>query len=239
MAEQVTAHIPVRGGDDKHTITVTVIQSLGDKMLPFQIIYIGKTERCLPKNATGKENFLFSYSEKHWSNEVETLSLMDKIITPYIEDVKKELQVPNDQKPLLIWDILKGQGTTRVQERLAELGVVVVMVPKNMTHLLLPPDVATNGTIKITEKKEFNNHIASIITNENLIDLSRDVTTIKTDLKLSTLKPLDLNTLIQIFNYFKTSDGESIMKSGFQATGIANAIANAGQGNISLLEQYI
>ena len=45
-----------------------------------------------------------------------------------------------------------------------------------------------------------------IITNKILIHLSRDLTTIKIDLKLPTLKPLYSNTLIQIFNYFKTSD---------------------------------
>ena len=78
--------------------------------------------------------------------------MIDKIITPYIENVKKELQVPNDQKSLLIWDAFKGQGTPRVEEMLAELGVVVVMVPKNMTHLLQPLDVTTNGTIKKIEK---------------------------------------------------------------------------------------
>ena len=70
-------------------ITVPVIQSLSGKMLLFQIIYTGKTERCLPKNGTGKENFLFSYNKKHWSNELETLSLVDKIIVLYIENVKK------------------------------------------------------------------------------------------------------------------------------------------------------
>ena len=115
-------------------------------MLLFQIIYTGKTEICLPKNATCKENFLFSYNEKHWSNEVETLSLIDNIIAPYIENVKKKLQVPNDQKLPLFWDAFKGQVTPRFQERLAELGVVVVMVPKNMTHLLQPLDVFTNDT---------------------------------------------------------------------------------------------
>ena len=53
-----------------------------------------------------------------------------------------------------------------------------------------------------------------------LIDSNCDVTIIKIDLhlkliKLSTLKPLHLNTPIQIFSYFKTSNGESIIKSGF------------------------
>ena len=53
LAEQGTAHLPVRGRNVKRAITVTAIQSLSGKILPFQIIYTGKTERCLPKNATG------------------------------------------------------------------------------------------------------------------------------------------------------------------------------------------
>ena len=129
MAEQGTAHIPARGGDDKRAIAVTVIQSLSSKMLPFQIIYTGKKERCLPKNATDKKNFLFSYNETHWSNEVKTLTSIGKIIAPYLENVKKELQLPNDQKSLLVLDALKGQDTPRVQETFAELGAVVMMVP--------------------------------------------------------------------------------------------------------------
>ena len=109
-----------------------------------------------------------------------------------------------------------------------------------MTHLLQPPDVTTNGTIKKSEKKKaFSNYITSIITSKMLIDSSRDVTTIKIDLNLSTLKPSHLNTLIQIFNYFKTSDRESIIRLAFQATGITNAIGNGRQGNIPLLDSYI
>ena len=89
IAEQGTAHIPVRGEDDTRAITVTIVQSLSGKMLPFQIIQTRKTERCLPKNVKGKENFLFSYNEKHWSNEVETLSLKEKIIASFTENVKR------------------------------------------------------------------------------------------------------------------------------------------------------
>ena len=162
-------------GDVKCAIKATVIQSLSGKILPFQIYYTAKTETCLPKNATVKEHFLFSHNEKHWSNEVETLSLIDMIIAPYIENVKKELQVPNNQESLLIWDAFKGQSTPRVHERLAELGVVVVMVPKKMRHLLELLDVTTNGTIMKIEKKQFSNYIASIITKEMLIDSSLDV----------------------------------------------------------------
>ena len=76
------------------------------------------------------------------------------------------------------------------------------------------------------------------------IDSNCDVTIIKIDLhlkliRLSALKPLHLNTPIQIFNYFETSNAESIIKSGFQATGITHAITNARQGNIHSLDPYV
>ena len=59
VAEQGTVHIPIRVGDEKNAITITVIQILSGKMLPFQIIYTGKTDRCLLKNATGKKKSCF------------------------------------------------------------------------------------------------------------------------------------------------------------------------------------
>ena len=150
MTEQDRAHISVRGGDDKRAITVTVTQGLSGKMLPFHIIFTGKTKRCLLKMLQVKK---ISYFRIMKSIGVETLSLIDKIIVPYIENIKKYLQVPNDQKSLLIWDAYKGQGSPRVQVRLAEVGVVVVIVPKDMTHLLQPLDVIINGTIKKFEKR--------------------------------------------------------------------------------------
>ena len=50
----------------------------------------------------------------------------------------------------MIKNVLSGirQGTSRVQERFAELGVAVVIVPNNMTHLLQPLDVTTNCIVK-------------------------------------------------------------------------------------------
>ena len=58
-------------------------------------------------------------------------------------------------------------------------------------------------------------------------------------MKVIYMKSLYLNTLIQIFDYFKTSDGKSIIKSNFQTTEIANAISNGRQGYISSLDPYI
>ena len=81
--------------------------------------------------------------------------------------------------------------------------------------------------------------VTKALIGEMLIDSSREVTTIKVVLKLSTSNPLHFSTLIQIFNYFKTSEGESIIKSDFQATRITNVAVNPRQGNIPSLDSYL
>ena len=45
MAETGKKNVPISGGADKHTVTLTAVQSLQGKMLPFQITYSGKTKR--------------------------------------------------------------------------------------------------------------------------------------------------------------------------------------------------
>ena len=58
----------------------------------------------------------FSYhpDENHWSNEEETIKFAKHIISPRAIAARKELKLPEDQKALLIWDVLKGQCTGKV-----------------------------------------------------------------------------------------------------------------------------
>ena len=48
MAEKNSKHIPRKGGNDKRAITVTLAETLSGTILPFQLIYQGKTRRSLP-----------------------------------------------------------------------------------------------------------------------------------------------------------------------------------------------
>ena len=131
--------------------------------------------------------FLFSYNEKHWSNNKETLRLINGILLPYLEKTKKDLNLPNDQKSLLIWDVFTGQNTDAVMNRLSELNILIVNVPKNLTHLLQPLDLTTNATFKKIERKESSNYFTSAILKELIKDPNLDVTTISVDIRLTTL----------------------------------------------------
>ena len=135
MTEKSSKHVSRKGSNDKRDITVTLAETLSGQILPFQLIYTGKTSRSLP-HVKFPAGFCLSYNEKHWSNEAATIALVNKIIYPYVTKVKEELRLPETQKALLVWDAFKAQSTDKVLSELERLNINVVAVPKNMNHLL-------------------------------------------------------------------------------------------------------
>ena len=73
-----------------------------------QLIYGGKTPRCLPKNVEFPEGFNLTYSENHWSNEQVATEYLEEIIFPYINSPKERLGLPDTQKSMLIYDVFRG-----------------------------------------------------------------------------------------------------------------------------------
>ena len=121
MASKNSSSVPNRGLTDKRNITLTFVISFSGEFSPMQIIYQGKTSRSQPVGFKFPNGFAVSQNEKHHSNEAETLSLIDKVIKPFVEGNKKELKLPLTQKALLIWDVFKGQKTETVLLKLASL----------------------------------------------------------------------------------------------------------------------
>ena len=111
---------------------MTLSESLDGHILPFQLTYTGKTQRSLP-NVTFPDGFCLAYNQKHWSNETETIRLIEDVLVPYIEKVKEEKFLPPSQKSLLLWDAFKAQSTPKVMDILSSYGIESVMVPRNMT----------------------------------------------------------------------------------------------------------
>ena len=125
-----------------------------------------------------------------------------------------------------------------MKEKLSTLRSEEVQVPKNMTHLLQPFDLTTNGVAKKMEKKDFSEYFTSVITQAMLKTPNIDVTTIEVDLKLSTPKPLHAATLIKIYNFFKTDEGKKIILPGWRAAWITEALKKARQSNTVPLNPY-
>ena len=100
---------------------LNVCYMLPGEFLPLQIIYGGKTDRCHPLDFRFPSGSCISHSEKHWSNEEETIKLIDTIIVSYIVKKRSELNFPRTQKAIVIWDVFKGEVAERVLDKLKSL----------------------------------------------------------------------------------------------------------------------
>ena len=106
-----------------------------------QVIYGGKTQASQPRDFKLPSGFCITQNPKHWSNESETLKLIDEIISPYVTKKREELKLATDPKALLVWDVFRGQMTDKVKEQPTELNIECVYVPANMTHFFQPLDL--------------------------------------------------------------------------------------------------
>ena len=124
----------------------------------------------------------------------------------------------------MIWDAFKAQSTEKVELELEHLNIKDVEVPKNLTHLLQPLELTTNGVVKKMEQRDFSNYFTNCITEALLADPKRNVTTIKVDLKLSTLKPIHAKTVSKEYEHLKSDNGKQVILNGFRAARIREAV---------------
>ena len=153
---------------------------------------------------------MVSQNPKHYSNETETLSLIDTVIKPYVDLKRKELKLQPTQKALLIWDVFKGQKTDKVLSKLASLNIEVVSVPANMTHFFQPLDLTVNGEAKRFMKDQFTMWYSAEI--QKQMEATGNDDNIEVDLRLSVLKPLHATWLVSLYNH--------LMK-GWEKAGVA------------------
>ncbi len=153
----------IKGLNDKRNITLNFVVSLTGTFLPMQIIYAGKKTACHPRGVSFPSGFCISQNPKHWSNEEETLKLIDQIIHPYLVKKRSEMNLDEDQKALVIWDVFRGQMTEKVKDKLAAIHAVLVPVPANMTHIFQPLDLTVNGSAKKFLRSCFTEYYAAAV----------------------------------------------------------------------------
>ena len=104
LAQKSSSTVPIKGVSDKRMITGTFTISLDGKFLPMQLIYGGKTDRRIPKVDFRKE-FSLSANPKHFSNEEQSLKLLQDIIIPYMRKERERLGLDISHPGLLIMDV--------------------------------------------------------------------------------------------------------------------------------------
>lgn len=129
--------VEIAAMNDKRQMTVVVCGSLSGNLLPFQLIYQGKTAASLPKVEFPKE-WHVTATENHWSNEEKTKEYIKLIILPYVEKKQKELGLPTTFPALVLFDAFKGQTTELIYKLLESNAIYIVSIPANCTDQLQP-----------------------------------------------------------------------------------------------------
>ena len=156
LAPKGAKSVSIAGSTDKRTIKATFSITMDGQFLPMQVMYGGKTTKSIPR-VSFPDGFLVSANLKHYSNEEESLKMMEHIVIPYVKNQRKILKLDAEYPAMLIMDVFKGQMTDPVKEILKKNNIVLQKVPANLTYLFQPLDVqgGPNGYAKKFMKKKF------------------------------------------------------------------------------------
>ena len=135
LASKGIKSVSVAGSTDKRRITATFSITMDGKFLPMPIIYGGKTSRSIPP-VSFPDSFLVSASKKHYSNEKESLKMLEHIIIPYVKKQRQNLSLDPQYPALLIMEVLKGQMTEQVKDLLNENNIKLQKVSANLTYYI-------------------------------------------------------------------------------------------------------
>ena len=215
-------HVPIKGVDDKRQITATFAVSASGDFLPMQLIYAGKTKSCLPK-FTFPRSFYVTYTKNHWSNQVKVTEHFEKVIFPFLDQIKERMGYPKEQMSLVIMDTFKDQDNDELRKLCMSNNCEVVIVPHNLTNKFQPLDLSVNKAAKAFISEKYN----TWMTNEISKQIKRGTAPpdVKVFLNLSVIKPLHAKWIVDLHHYLKAE--KAMILSGFRAAGISETIENA------------
>ena len=144
FTEKNAETVPIADLDNTRQITGSFVVNLSCEFLPIQLIYAGKTHLCHPKVEFPK-GFDITHSPNHWANKEIVMSLLKKIVFPFVNKKREILSLSKDAKALLIFDVFKGQTTPAVNDL---LNCIVEHVLNNHTNLLQPVDISVSKNAK-------------------------------------------------------------------------------------------
>lgn len=212
MAETGSKQVEIRGFDDKREITVLLTITLSGKLLPFQLIYPGKTDRCHPKQ-TFPVDWDVYHSVNHWSNEDTMLHYIENVLVPYVTQTRKSLGLPESQRALAIFDVFAAHRVERVLQALEDANIAVQFVPAGCTGELQPLDKSINEPFKRELKMCFTEWYADKV--KVALDQKSDS---DVDLRSSVMKEVHSNWLIKVHGLIAKKP--ELIRDAFRLTGI-------------------
>lgn len=208
MEVEGARRVEIAGKGDKHQLTAVFGGSMAGDFLPIQLIYQGKTHRCLPQ-VQFPNDWHVTFSANHWSNEGTMKDYIQKVLFLYIRAKRQELQLGDDYPALVIFDNFKAQCTSEVLKMLDNKQIYVVLIPPNCTDRLQPSDLSVNKPAKYFLCNKFQTWYAQRVCSQLQGKSEKTI-----DTRLSVVKPLETQWMIVLYNNFKVRP--EIISNGFK-----------------------
>jgi hypothetical protein len=217
MHERGALQVEIAAKEDKRQITALLGCSAKGELLPLQLIYQGKTEKCHPRT-TFPEGFGITHSENHWSTIATMKDYVIHVLSPYCASVRQRLGLQQDHKALCVLDVFRAHRVQDVMEIFSEHNILLTFVPASCTGELQPLDLSGNGTFKQALKSRFIKWYADQVPDEEGGEC-------EVDLRLSTLKPLHAGWVIEAWNEVRANP--DCLITGWEKAGITEALRAA------------
>ena len=163
------------------------------KFLPIQLIYTGTTPRSLPKYDF-PVSFFVGFTKNHWSNTDKSVEFFDEIIFPYLQLVKEEKRLPQEQHTFVIMDTFKGKDNGILKEFCSKSRCEIVIIPHKLTNKFQPLDLTVNKAAKAFIQNQHSDWFSDQVARQ--LKSGNDPTNIKVSPKLSDLKPLHASRIV-------------------------------------------
>lgn len=217
MAQEGAKQLSITAIDDKRHLTAVMACSMTGYFLPLQMIYTGKTEKCLP-NFKFPSEWDITYSENHWSNETTMLQYVENILVPYFVNTKKQLKLPEEQKTIVLMDVFAVHRTDKFLSALKAHHIIPVFLPASCTGELQPLELHGNRELKDLLKKAFISWFADQVRDWRKRKNTDDEAKLEVDFRLSIIKPLHAQWLLKAFNQLKRCSG--VFVNGWKKAGL-------------------
>ena len=139
------------------------------------------------------------------------IQYVERILLPYVKAKRRELHLASEHPAQVMFDNFSAQTTARIIKLLEDNHVRIAMVPPNCTDQLQPLDVSVNKVVKNFLRQQFEKwYVTQVCQQFKRGDNSA------VDLKISVVKPLGAQWIIDAINYLERNP--NIVINGYLAS---------------------
>lgn len=168
MARTGSSQVPLFGAGDKRQFTVTNCGSAAGAMPPLQIIFAGVFGKkgAIPKLKTpipGLKGALLTQTPSHWQTEGSMLEYMEKIILPWMTELRRDAGDPTAHVILLV-DVFSAHLTVAFRQWCRKNHILLHYIYPGLTGDLQPMDIAIQGPFKEDVTHFMEDYYAKLLT---------------------------------------------------------------------------